>query len=188
MNIVSFIGGSHNRVPKYSTEDLINSVQGMNPDRVIATMDRKSEIHPEEYRVRLTEILDNPSISGLIVDASTDEAKYYGFREKFFAEHSSSVETVVKKNILEMIETTINSYLEGYWKDFETVNSEVTDSLYRSKHKIISTMFWEMELATWNSMMEDLISRVEKLAPGPRDVILVDVEKRYWFVDKLSEA
>ena len=185
MNIISFIGAGHQKVSGYSTADLVREIKHCRPKRVIVTIDPELGKRQESYRDALQSILSDPEISALAIFANADESRYQKLRDEYFEKYSGNADTLVKKNIMEMIETTIKSYLEGYWKDFDSVNSEVTDSLYRAMHKLISTMFWEVERDTWNAMMEETTARVAKLSPDDGDVILVDAEKRYWLADKL---
>lgn len=186
MNIISFIGESHGSVGGYSTEKLLNRIKAGNPRRVIVTMDPDFKGRNDSYREVLNTILADSGISSSIQYANADETKFQELREEYFEKQTGNADALVKKNIMEMIETTIKSYLEGYWKDYDSVNSEVTDSLYRAMHKLISTMFWEVERDTWNAMLEEMTNKVEELNPGQGDVILVDVEKRYWLADKLE--
>jgi len=186
VKIVSFIGESHNKVSDYSIHKLLELIKGMKPARVIITMDPNAVQTSGGYSEKLNDITKDSNISGLITFANADETKYYRKRAEFFEKYATSAETVVKKNILEMIETTIHSYLEGYWKDYETVNSEVTDELFRAKHKLISSMFWEVERETWNALLEEMAGNIESLSPGADDVILVDVEKRYWLLERME--
>lgn len=188
MNIISFIGSSHEKVSEYSVDKLIRAIKSHKPVRVIATIDPDSKGRKESYRKAINAILSDPEISSLVVRANVDESKFQNMRDDFFEKNTGNADALVKKNIMEMIETTINSYLEGYWKDFESVNSEVTDSLYRAMHKLISTMFWEVERETWNAMLDEITANVKKLEPGPDDVILVDVEKKYWLEDNLEQS
>ncbi len=170
-------------VEHYHVSDLI-SLAG-DKGRIIVTMDRSLSEKDDDYAMSLRELLDAPPLRDRIEFACVDESGFTKKKDGLLSKYSSSAESVVKKNIMEMIGTTIQSYLEGYWKDSETVNSEVTDSLFRAKHKLISTMFWEMERDTWNAMMEEITTRVQELHPGEGDTIIVDVERKYWLHDKL---
>lgn len=184
--MISFIGESHTKAAGYSTKEVIDRIVSMKPSRVIVAIDINSTGHSGAYLDELKEITGNPEIEGSIVFANVDESSYLEQRKILLEEFSKSAENVVKKNIFEMIYTTVRSYLEGYWKDYDTVNSEVTDSLFRATHKLMSTMFWEVERDTWNRMMEETVEKIRDVKPGPSDVILVDVEKKYWLADNLD--
>lgn len=186
MEFISFIGENHEKAEGYSAENLVERIASMNPVRVIVTMDPHAVDRPEGYDKALNMVLRDSRISSRIVYAGVDETKYSELRNDLLTSFSTSAENVVKKNLLEMIDTTIKSYLEGYWKDYQTVNSEVTDSLFRAKHKLFSTMFWEMERDTWNKMLDETKERIIKLEPGYSDVVLVDVEKKYWLLDNME--
>lgn len=186
MKFVSFIGAGHYRVKNYGTSDLISLIKDSGAARVIVALDPDFHGDSEDYGRALEEITSSEEVKGLISYAGVDETSYQSKKKELLQKYSSSAELVVKKNIMEMIETTIKSYLEGYWKDSDTVNSEVTDSLFRAKHKLISTMFWELEKNTWNAMLEELTEKVNAMAPGRNDLVLVDVEKKYWLYDKLG--
>lgn len=187
MEFISFIGEDHERAEGYSTMDMIERISSMHPARVIVTIDGGSSGLSEGYKKALNDVVGNPALSGLIVYACVDETKYIDLRKNLLNNFATSAENVVKKNLIEMIETTIGSYLEGYWKDYRTVNSEVTDSLFRAKHKLVSSMFWEMERDTWNRMLEEIAKKIKELEPKSSDVVLVDVEKKYWLLDNLED-
>lgn len=186
MKLFSFIGESHMRVEGYSTENLTALLSSDTPSRIIVAVDPQYRMASEGYASALQSILEAPGISEVVCFAHADESRYGELRDSYLKQYSESAESIVKKNILEMIDATVRSYLEGYWKGNDTVNSEVTDSLFRAKHKLVSTMFWDMERDTWNSMMEEMTEKILRKSPGSDDVILVDVEKRYWLMDRLD--
>ncbi len=186
MRFVSFIGASHNRVEGYAVSNLAGILKDSHPERIIVAIDPEFDHESGEYLNALNTILKDPDLKDLVSYANVDEGSYFTKRIGYLEEYSKSAETVVKRNIMEMIETTIKSYLEGYWKDSETVNSDVTDALFRAKHKLISTMFWEMEKNTWNEMLEKMTARISEHLPSEDDIILVDVEKKYWLLDEMG--
>lgn len=186
MEIISFIGENHNRVENYSPSSLISYLESRGSGKVIVAVDQSSPFLRNGAAESLRKITGAGSLSGRIVMAGIDESPYIEKRDGFMQSYSNSAEAVVKKNILDMMDTTVRSYLEGYWRDFETVNSEVTDSLFRAKHKLIATMFWEMERDTWNSMLDAMYTKIMSHSPSSADAVIVDVEKRYWLVDRIN--
>lgn len=186
MELVSFIGESHDRVNNYHLKDLVGILEARKPRRIIVTMDRNFS-DSEAYSRSMKELLESSIITEKGVFTDVDESRYLELRNGFLSRFTRSAEDTVRRNLLEMIDATVQSYLEGYWKDFDTVNSEVTDSLFRAKHRMVSAMFWEMEKQTWNAMLQEITDKINALAPASGDVILVDVEKKYWLLDNLEK-
>ncbi len=122
-----------------------------------------------------------------IQDCSIDLLPFQKIREDFFRQRITTPELSVKKNMLDLIDDTIYNYLANYWRDFDTVNSEVTDTLFRAKHKLASTIFYEVEKEYWDAQNRRILEKLSEEKPGTRSLIITPVERRYWFMDHLSK-
>lgn len=129
----------------------------------------------------------NEIVGAKLVPVGVDYRQFEQYRSKYVEEHLSTPELSIKRNMLELIDDTINNYLSQYWKGPETVNSEVTDSLFRAKHKLFSSVFYELESETWDRHNQDILDRIEESSPPENSVILSTVESRYWFNDRISD-
>lgn len=129
----------------------------------------------------------NEGIGSKLVPVGVDTSKFENFRKKYIEENLSTPELSIKRNMLELIDDTIYNYLTQYWKGPETVNSEVTDSLFRAKHKLFSSVFYDLETETWEKQNETILEAIKKTSPTDKSVILSPVESRYWFKDRLNE-
>lgn len=173
-------------------------VRGYNED-VLKELLR--EQHPEV--VYLTEITEadfnnkndllnsyvalNKDIDSMLVPVGVDSREFDDFKKKYVEEKLSTPELSIKRNMLDLIDNTIYNYLAQYWKGPETVNSEVTDSLFRAKHKLFSSVFYDLELETWEKRNQKIFEAIKESSPTDNSVILSSVESRYWFKDRLSE-
>lgn len=185
MEIVSTIGQSHNSISGYNYEKFLSYVKSLNPTKLIITCVSNDDAESTAQNGEIKTIMDDPSLSDKVILAGVDDKPYESYRRKYFEERADSAEVSVKKNVLDLINSTVYSYLEGYWKDAETVNSDVTDSLFRAKHRLISAMFWDLEKYVWEDMNAKILENVERYAYDDGAVILSPVEKRYWFLDHL---
>lgn len=174
------------------------TIRGYNED-VLKELLR--EQHPEAiYITELTEEEFNGSnelcksyqaltegLGSMLVPVGVDTSELETFREKYIRENLSTPELSIKRNMLELIDDTIYNYLTQYWKGPETVNSEVTDSLFRAKHKLFSSVFYDLEMETWEKQNEKILEAIKGASPTEKSVILSPVESRYWFKDHLGD-
>ena len=90
----------------------------------------------------------------------------------------------VKVKLLEMVDATIYSYMKGIWRDYSSVNSELTDSVFRAKHLLMSAVVPSFEANVWTSLHERMKEKL--LSSELLDLaVIVNVESRYWFVDNM---
>lgn len=127
------------------------------------------------------------AIDSKIIPVGVNQSAFDSFREKYIEDNLNTPELSIKRNMLELIDNTIYNYLAQYWKGPETVNSEVTDSLFRAKHKLFSSVFYDLEEETWEKKNRQILENIKKASPVDSSVILSSVESRYWFKDRLGE-
>lgn len=181
MKIVSFIGKSHDRVIGYSRSDLAKIIAGMKPSEVIFTYVSKEDFENRKYGSEVSVLLSQKDMKSRVrtvglsaVDSS--EAKLT----------KESAEDVVRKNIVEMIYSTIYAYLEGYWKDYETVNSDVTDALFRARRLLVSQIGGVLGDKKWEDDHERILANINRMTLGDNPILVVPVESAFWFKDNLK--
>ncbi|WP_075057421.1 hypothetical protein [Thermogymnomonas acidicola] len=101
---------------------------------------------------------------------------------------ADTMEERVKRNMLLMVSDTVESYLRSYWKDLRSLNSEVTDSMYRAKHRLFSSVVWDLERSCWEHVNEVALDRVRSFGYTERTLMVVDPELSYWFQDHMPEV
>ncbi len=122
-----------------------------------------------------------------VMDCSQDSEQFLKFWDDFFRRSISTPEAAVKKNMIELIDDTVYSYLSNYWKDWDTVNSEVTDSLFRAKHKLVESVFYDLEQGFWHAQNKLIADKISSGHPTEKSVIISGVERRYWLVDRIKD-
>ena len=166
-------------IPGYESRSLSLRILESQPDAVIFT-DRS------EFNDELAVKLQKGKFSK-ILDCSIDLVPFQKLRENFFKEKITTPELSVKKNMLDLIDDTIYNYLASYWRNYETVNSEVTDSLFRAKHRLASTVFYEIERDYWDAQNRKILENLSGYMPKGNSIIITPVERRYWFQDYFSK-
>ncbi len=184
MEVLSSVASLGISVRGYDEKVVSELVRQLNPDKIFIT-----EISDTEYNNFPESAFYNSlgkSTDATIIPSGVDGKPFDKFREEYIETNLSSPELTIKKNMLDLINDTIYNYLTQYWKGPETVNSEVTDSLYRAKHKLFSSVFFELENGTWDELHKSVIEEIKKGKPTERSLIITAVESRYWFKDHLN--
>ncbi|MEM0156316.1 MAG: hypothetical protein QW597_06950 [Thermoplasmataceae archaeon] len=181
MKIVSYIGKSHDKVIGYSRSDLAKTIAAMKPTDIIFTYLSKEDFENRKYGCEVSVLLSEDDMKSKIRLAGIDH-EFSSTTEKV----KLTAEDVVRKNIVDMIYSTIYAYLEGYWKDYDTVNSEVTDALFRARRLFVSQSGGNQEDAKWEEYHEKILSNVNRMSLGDNPVLVVPVESAFWFKDNLK--
>ncbi|WP_337860007.1 hypothetical protein [Ferroplasma sp.] len=179
MVIISTLRKMHENTIGYSYDEFIEYVKKLQVKNLLITYtSRKNfEEHKSGYQeITLLEQFFN-------VEFPEINYKKYDKLLKGTLSEVHNAEEVTKKNIVDIIETVINSYLKGYWKDPETVNSEVTDSIFRVNNKFIQSVepdyiekYWlPLHTEIYNYIIED---------KKDYDAIISDVENTFFYKDK----
>jgi len=180
MEIVAYIGKSHEKVIGYSRQDLANAIYGLKPTDVVFTYLSRKDFEDGKYGPEVSILLARPDLHEKIRFAGVGNDSGSSLQEE-----RESAETVVRKNIVDMIYSTIYAYLEGYWKDRETVNSEVTDALFRARRLLVSQIEGVEGDKKWESTHEKILHNIRRMKLGPTPVLVVPVESAFWFKDNL---
>ncbi len=166
-------------IPGYDSRSIAQRILSAVPDGVFFT-------DSSTFNADLAHILKKENFSK-IYDCSIDLLPFQKMKEDFFRQKITTPELSVKKNMLDLIDDTIYNYLANYWKDFDTVNSEVTDTLFRAKHKLASTIFYEVERDYWDAQNKRILEHLYEHKLGANSLVVSSVERRYWFMDYFSK-
>ncbi len=180
MEIVACIGKSHEKVIGYSRHDLANAITGLKPTDIVFTYLSREDFEDGRYGPEVSILLARPEFREKIRFAGAGNEG--GITA---SEVKTNAEAVVRKNIVDMIYSTIYAYLEGYWKDQETVNSEVTDALFRARRLLVSQIEGVEGDKKWESAHEKILSNIGRMKLGSNPVLVAPVESAFWFKDNL---
>lgn len=180
MLVVSSVSSLRTHVPGYSSDAVINRLKSLEVELILLAEPLDS-LDDLAYKLK-------KSTSFRVEDCSVDSIPYESFRKKFMLERANTPELSVKKNMLDLIDDTIYNYLASYWKDYDTVNSEVTDSLFRAKHKLSASVFYDLERNYWESLNSSIWNAIRQKQTGEKAAIICNVERRYWFLDQMAKS
>ena len=184
MEVLSSVASLGISVRGYDEEVLAGLIGQLKPDKIFLT-----EISDVEYKKEAASAFYQTlrrSTGAAIIPAGVSNKPFEKFREEYVAENLNTPELTIKKNMLGLIDDTIYNYLAQYWKGPDTINSEVTDSLFRAKHKLFSSVFFELENGTWDEQHKSIVEVIKRGKPTDASLILSDVESRYWYKDHLN--
>lgn len=186
MEVISSVFSLGVSVRGYNEGVLAELLREQHPDRIYLT-----EITPGDFNAQNKYFQSYESINQIVKSTfrpvGVDLSRYDRLKEKYVRENLGTPELSIKKNMLDLIDNTIANYLAQYWKGPETVNSEVTDSLYRAKHKLFSSVFYDLEAEYWEERNQEILDKIKSDSPTDKSLIITSVESRYWFKDHLSE-
>ena len=184
MEVLSSVDSLGIVVRGYNEDVLAELLRQLKPDKIFIT-----ELAETEYNA-LSDSSFYRSVGemtgALVLPAGVNRTPFEKFREDYIETNLNSPELTIKKNMLDLINDTISNYLAQYWKGPDTINSEVTDSLFRAKHKLFSSVFYDLENGSWDSRHNAVLEEIKKNAPTEKSVIISAVESRYWFKDHLN--
>ncbi|WP_393970694.1 hypothetical protein OXIME_000923 [Oxyplasma meridianum] len=182
MIIIALDPDNIKQIKGYTEKDVVEYISSYKPERILCTIGTgNGDISPT-----VQGILDEPEIKQKLKFVGVDNSKYSLTEAEYMKKNSDRIDFQIKRNVLEMIDTSIRSFLEGYWNSPETVNSDLTDTMYKAKHRLRATIFYDLEEATWENRNESILNNIRSASPGRNEVLLCTLEERYWFNEKLS--
>ena len=180
MNIISTIGKMHGDIIGYNYKVFSEYVKSFGINNVFITYTSENEYrkNTDNYKeIMLLEENFNLYFNGI-------DCNYYNEIKNKYEIKPLNAENVTKRNILDIMNTVIDSYLKGYWKDPETVNSDVTDSVFRAKHKFLLSLNPDYEEKYWlpshNKAYENILGIKNNM------IIISDIESSFFYRDKIK--
>lgn len=181
MRIIAINPDDRTPIKGYGKEDILKFIESTSPSRILCTIGT-----PEGMDHGNSELLNEPDLKSKLTLVGLDDSEYRNIEAEYMKKNSGKVDFQVKRNVLEMIDTSIISFLEGYWNSPETVNSELTDTMFKAKHRLRATILYDLEENVWEKRNETILNNIRSCNPGRNDVLLCTLEERYWFNEKLS--
>ena len=182
MIIIALDQDGFSQIKGYTEKEVVGYISSYKPSRILCTLGTANG----EMKPAVQGILNDPEIKPRLTFVGVDNSKYSGIEADYMKKNNDKIDFQVKRNVLEMIDTSIRSFLDGYWNSPETVNSELTDTMYKAKHRLRATIFYDLEEAVWEKRNESILNNIRSTSPGRNDVLLCTLEERYWFNEKLS--
>ncbi len=180
MKVISSIGNMHGEISGYNYEKFRGIVDGYGNKNIFITY-----LSEEKYKNNKNSYKEIHSLEGKynLFFNGIDFNYYSSLREKYSIK-AIDAETITKKNLLDMLDSITKSYLEGFWKDENAINSELTDNVFRAKHKFILSLNPEYEEKYWIPLHEEIYDNLKKY--NKNFIILSDVESSFFFREKIN--
>jgi len=179
MIIISTLGKMHENTIGYNYEDFVRYLKELKVEKTIITYTNKQNYKIKHNEYKEIEFLED---SFEVFFPEIDYEKYNNLLTKYSLE-THNAEEVTKKNIVDIIETVITSYLKGFWKSPETVNSEVTDNIFRIENKFIQSVNPQFIENYWLPLHRDVYNYIEN-SKNNYDAIISDVESTFFYKEQ----
>lgn len=179
MNIISTIGKMHCDIPGYNYKIFSEYVKSFNINDIFITY-----LSEEEYNKNKEKYKEIEYINDLNIIFNGIDCNQYNKLRNNFEMKPVNAENITKRNILDIINTVIDSYLKGYWKDPETVNSDVTDSIFKAKHKFLLSLNPDYEEKYWLPLHEEIYNNILNIKNNI--IIISDIESSFFYKDKIK--
>ncbi len=180
MNIISTIGKMHEDIIGYDYKIFAEYVKSFGINNIFITYVSENEYKKNmgNYKEIITLEKDfNINFNGI-------DCNYYNEIKAKYEIKPLNAENITKKNILDIIDTVIDSYLKGYWKDPETVNSDVTDSVFKAKHKFLLSLNPDYEEKYWIPLHNEIYKNI--LSIKYNTIIISDIGSSFFYKDKIK--
>lgn len=182
MMFAATMGERHQQIPSYTYEKFAEYASSFGIDKIIV-----SSYSAEDVKNGL-----GKEISALLEKKKFD-VSYCGcdFSEtkkkegELIRSRSEDPDFVTNKNMLEMIDTTVWTYLQAYWTTPQSVNSETTDSIFQTKRLMQTSLIPELESEIWLPVMNKTVDEIRKISDYGERLILVDVESAFFLKKRL---
>jgi hypothetical protein len=179
MIIISTIGKLHEKTVGYSYDDFMRYIVENNARNLIVTYTSEENfIENRENYIEIQKLMEKFSVHF----PDIDHEKYYALSEKYSIK-AQNAEEITKKNITDIIETVIDSYLTGYWNSPETVNSEITDSIFKVKNKFMESVNHDYIEKYWYPLHMEIYQYIE-MEKNDFDAVISDVESAFFYREK----
>lgn len=192
--ILGVLHSFHKVVPSFSLAKLESALEEIKPDIICAEL-MQSEINTNknqtfkiEYEVILPYAKKN---NVLLVGLDPEEPKFsemvdpYIKNQKEFPKRSpveSKIQDIYQEQIFDFL-------IKEHWTSINKTQSEVTNTLFRLKHRFQEELMGREEKVGWstfNSYYENRISDLALKNPGKTILVTIGIEHVYWLKERLS--
>ncbi|MGE3608555.1 MAG: hypothetical protein AB7I27_03115 [Bacteriovoracaceae bacterium] len=192
--IMAMLHSLHNDVPSYSLLKLKQVLKQINPDVICAELNQeeiktsKLQKNKIEYNVILPyakesriDVFGMEPVDKVFDQKVTDYLENQKqFREKFPERYK----------VWEIYQRQLLNYLtHDYWTEFDKVQSQETDNLFRLKHEFQNELMGTREKEGWdyfNNVFANKISEISQQYKGKKVLVTIGAEHVYWLKEKLK--
>ncbi len=157
-------------------EEFRQFIREKNPERII--------IVPGTVRKELPVTSEN--LEGILEKSiKLVEIKKNSADEK---EEEIDVESAIKSKVLELGIQSVRDYVSDYLLDIDSLNSEITYTLYRAYFKFYGAALGKEYSEKFEKKRNEYLLRIRELKPGKMDILLTSEEDAYWYIDHINSA
>jgi hypothetical protein len=186
--VLSTLHQLHAQTKGYSFEDLAAVIEQLRPDILAVELtptdlaSRRDQSNKQEYPRSVFPLLDKHDYR--VVALEPGEPKYSDIVQMFRRGQTELREQSPEKaELFNVYVSTLFEYLSEYWESPATVNSQVSNMIFESKHRFQNEVFGPTESAAWEAWNQHFLEQIVEAAessPGMRIVVLVGAEHAYW--------
>ncbi|MHB8361894.1 MAG: hypothetical protein ACYDAO_04125 [Thermoplasmataceae archaeon] len=93
------------------------------------------------------------------------------------------IEVAIKEKILDLGLQSVRDYVSDYMEDEDSLNSEITYTLYRAYFKFYSAALKENYERLYERKRKYFLSKIAEMNPSNKDLIITTEEDAYWYID-----
>ncbi len=182
MKIVSLITRDDLSISFYSTESLRDYLSGFNFDTLFVG------ITPSEDKTGvIPDLLNNKNFlpDKKIVDVSVSSEEKTSLRKDLEHKTSTDVNFITKMHMIRMFTDTIYRYLQTSWKDFKSLESSETQTLFKARLTMLSLFVPQYSESFIFPILRKIKRNISEYGNAENSILLSDVEWSTWFRDNL---
>ncbi len=185
MEYIATLGKRHDRMKGYSVDLFVSFVKKHLKNKIIVASYDRDDAYQHGLAPEIIALAE--STESEIQFCGTGKYNYQREYEKLLLEKKEDPSFVTKKNIMEMMDTTIWTYLEGFWNGPERVNSETTDSIFSARMMMLSSFIPDVHEKLWLPCMSETVRSVTSISGHEDCLVLADVENLFYLKKSLGK-
>ena len=186
MRYIATIGKHHKDIEKYSEGVFVEYVNSFPEEHAIVASYSNDDVFKHGLGSEILAL--SKSGRKRITFCGPDMTALNQDYDDILQQRKEDPDFVTRKNILEMMDTTIWAYLRSYWTSPEKVNSDVSDSIFSARRLMISSFVPEIDDKIWIPSINLVTDRIKKQADYRSAIILVDIQNKFYIQKKLDES
>ena len=148
------------------------------------------EKNPERIIIIPSTVKGELPVKSAIVEGILDQpVKFLELEKNSIQEKDEEidVEAAIKSKVLELGIQSVRDYVSDYLSDVNSLNSEITYTLYRAYFKFYEAALGNEYSKKFENKRKEYLSKIRKFKPGKRDILLTSEEDAYWYIDHIDE-
>ena len=101
-------------------------------------------------------------------------------------EDEVDVEAAIKSKVLDLGLRSVRDYVSDYLTDINTLNSEITYTLYRAYFKFYVAALGDVYTKKYERRRRSYQEQIIALNLTSKDILLTSEEDAYWYVDNIT--